>query len=350
MAQFEGNGGSSAPAPTRAPVKAPVRAATPTRAPSARQAPSRGSGGSSGAAMPMGAAAPAAAPDQNAQAANFGWSLAVLNSNPELKSLFEQATAAGPNGGWTTEHFVAKVRDTQWFKSTADTARQTLILQKADPATYAARLNQTMAQVRAMVGSTGAQMTADQFNTIGGDALKFGWNTDQLRQNMAAFVTAGTGGQYAGGAGAHQFAYSQLASEYGENIDPVYMGHLIRNTVMGTVTNDTVRNDMIARASSRYPALASRLAGGETVRQIADPYIQSYARTLELNPNTVNLSDSLVQGALSGADAKGQPATKSVWQFEQDLRNDPRYMKTQQAQDSSMQMARRVLTDWGVGS
>jgi len=39
-----------------------------------------------------------------------------------------------------------------------------------------------------------------------------------------------------------------------------------------------------------------------------------------------------------------------VWEFEQQLRQDPRYMKTQQAQDASMNMAHKVLTDWGVTS
>ena len=343
MARIDTGGGG--PART-APVKAPSRAATPSRAPSARYAPPRSSGGSGGAAK----ATPATPVDQNAQAANFGWSLAVINSNPELKALFAQATSTGAGGGWTTDHFVAKVRDTNWFKTNADTARQAIILQKADPATYAARLNQAMAQARAMVGDTGAQMTAEQFNKIGTDALMFGWNTEQLRQNMASFVTAGTGGQYAGGAAAHQYQYGALAAQYGESIDPVRMGQLIRGAVTGTVTGDSVRNDMIARASSRYPALAARLAAGETVQQIADPYIQSYAKILEVNPNTVNLSDNLVQSALSGTDAKGQPSTKTVWAFENDLRSDPRYMKTQGAQDASMGMAHRVLQDWGVAS
>jgi len=200
------------------------------------------------------------------------------------------------------------------------------------------------------VGDTGAVLTADQFSKIGTDALMFAWNGDQLKQHLAAYVKAGTGGQYAGGAAALQYQYTQLAEQYGEKIDPVYMGHLIRNTDMGTVTADRVRNEMIARASSHYPSLAPRLAGGETVQQIADPYIQSQAKILELNPNTIPLSDNSVQSALSSTDAKGQPATKSVWQFEQDLRNDPRYMKTQQAQDATMGMAHQVLQDWGVAS
>jgi hypothetical protein len=76
--------------------------------------------------------------------------------------------------------------------------------------------------------------------------------------------------------------------------------------------------------------------------------MQTYAQTLEVNPNTIKLSDRMIQQALASKDAKGQPATKTVWQFEQDLRKDPRYMKTQQAQDDAMKMTKQVLEDWGV--
>jgi len=116
-----------------------------------------------------------------AKAGGFGWSLAVINSNPELKALFAQATATGPNGGWTTDHFVAKVRDTKWFKTHADTARQAIILQKADPATYNARVGSAAAQVTNMAGTVGARMTAAQVQQIGVGSGMFGGNADQLR-------------------------------------------------------------------------------------------------------------------------------------------------------------------------
>jgi len=284
------------------------------------------------------------------QAAGFGWSLAVINSNPELKALFAQATSTGAGGGWTTDRFVAAVRDTKWFKGTADTARQLLILQKADPATYQARMNAANAQVVTMIGSTGAVMSTAQLQQIGKDSLLFGWNSDQLKQHVGAFVTANKAGQFSGAAATTQYQYTQMAQQYGIAVAPATMGTWVKNTQTGSVNPDGVRNWMIASATSRYPSLADRLKGGETVAQIADPYIQSYAKTLEVNPNGIPLTDKLVQGALASTDAQGKPVTKSVWQFEQDLRNDPRYMKTQQAQDASMNMAHTVLQDWGVTS
>ena len=152
-----------------------------------------------------------------AKAGNFGWSLAVINSDPELKALFAQATATGPNGGWTVDHFVAKVRDTRWFKTHADTARQAIILQKADPATYNSRVGSAAAQVTAMAGQVGARLTAAQVQQVGVDSVMFGWNSDQLRQHLTPYVksatVSGAANQYTGGAATLQYQYQQMAGQ-----------------------------------------------------------------------------------------------------------------------------------------
>jgi hypothetical protein len=286
-----------------------------------------------------------------AKAANFGWSLAVINSNPELKALFAQATSTGAGGGWTTDRFVAAVRDTKWFKANADTARQTLILQKADPATYKARFNSAVETVRTMANTTGTQLGSWWLNKIATDSVMFGWNADQLRQTVGGMVKVDAHGQFHGDAATTQYQYAQMAQQYGVTVAPATMGTWVKNTSMGSLNAEGVRNWMIANATSRYPSLADRLKGGETVAQIADPYVQSQAKILELNPNTISLMDKSIQSALASKDAKtGLPVTQPVWDYEQTLRNDPRYLKTQQAQDATMGMAHKVLQDWGIKS
>jgi hypothetical protein len=332
-------------------------AASKSAAAKAKGGKSTGGGSSSGAAS--GGAATSSASTSGAgydnsaagKAASFGWSLAVINSNPELKDLFAQATATGPNGGWTTDHFVAKVRDTHWFKTTSDTARQATILQKADPATYNARVSAAAAQANTMASTIGAPQTPAQLALIGTHSVMFGWNSDQLRQAITGSMTAHGGTGYTGEAAASQYQYTQLANQYGVDVAPATMGNWVVQTARGNYTADMVKNNLIASASSRYPSLAERLKSGETVQQIADPYIQSQAKILELNPNNISLMDKSIQSALASKDPKtGQAVTQPVWDYEQTLRNDPRYMKTQQAQDASMNMAHTVLQDWGVAS
>ena len=59
------------------------------------------------------------------------------------------------------------------------------------------------------------------------------------------------------------------------------------------------------------------------------------------------LFDPIVKRGLLGHDAQGQPATKPLWQFEEDLRRDPRWLSTKNAGETLGQVAGGVLQDWG---
>lgn len=286
----------------------------------------------------------ASSSQQQAQAAQFGWSLAVINSDPELKKVFAQASSQN----WTPDRFVAAVRDTNWFKKNSDTARQLAILQKSDPATYNQRIQQAMSSVTTMGGQLGASITSSQASEFAKDVVQFGWSQDQLKAALGAHVAANKQGDFTGDAATHEMQFKQYASDYGVSVAPATLNGWVRGATLGNVSDAQVQQYMIGLASSKYPALADRLKAGETMSQIADPYKQSYAKVLEVNPATIKLDDPLLQNALAGKDEKGQPATQSVWQFEQTLRQDPRWLKTQNAQDSTMQVAHKVLTDFGM--
>jgi peptidoglycan hydrolase-like protein with peptidoglycan-binding domain len=311
------------------------------------------SGGGGGAAAGSGGGSAASGSTAwestpSGKAATFGWSQAVINSDPELKNLFAQATSTGPNGNWTPDHFIAMVRDTNWFKTHSATARQALINMYADPSTYNQQLQQSMAQITTMAHTYGAGLTAQQLHQMASEAVLYGWTTDQLTPRVVAFLKAGTGFQYSGNAASYQTQYTNLAAQYGVQVSQPTMANWIKDSELGTTNQDAIKNYLVQQASSRYPSLAPRFKEGETLQQIADPYIQSYAKILEVNPNTVTLNDNLIQQALQSKDDKGQPTTQSVWQFEQTLRQDPRYMKTQGAQDQAMALGKKVLTDMGL--
>ena len=110
---------------------------------------------------------------------------------------------------------------------------------------------------------------------------------------------------------------------------------------------------------SRYPQYAQQLAGGGTIKDIADQYKQLMSKTLEIPDQSISTSDRQIQAALTyrpkspteGANNSGKPPTAPtgmpLWQFEQQLKNDPRWLKTKGAQDSTMAAARQVLSDLG---
>jgi hypothetical protein len=122
------------------------------------------------------------------------------------------------------------------------------------------------------------------------------------------------------------------------------------NVLTGKDDIETYKQYVRDQAKSKFPTLVAQLDQGFTVRQLASPYIQTMSNILEIDPNTIGLNDVYVNQALTGLDAEGKPSTKPLWQFEQDLRKDPRWNFTKNAQDSLMNTTRKVLQDFGLVS
>lgn len=306
---------------------------------------SSGSASGGGSVSSSGTASGTPALDPTKLAAEYGWSMAVLNSNPELKAKFQQAVA----GGWTTAEFIAQIQSTQWYQTQGEAMRQNLILQKADPATWNQRLNTKMADIVASARQYGATLTSDQAKSMASDAMMFGWDSQQVQQHLAGYVSynANPKSPLAGQAGQDLLQYKKILGDYGVTVSDGTMQQWLRDSIAGTKDQNWVQNYAINSAKSAYPALSQRLDAGETVASIAEPYKQSYAKILETDANAVNLNDPLIKQALQGKDQQGNPQVQSLWQFENNLRQDPRWIKTQNAQDSVMSTARQVLNDFG---
>jgi hypothetical protein len=76
------------------------------------------------------------------------------------------------------------------------------------------------------------------------------------------------------------------------------------------------------------------------------------ARTLEISPENIDFTkDATIQKALGaqiGTDGVSQPI--HMWQFNQQLRQDPRWQYTDNARDSVTSIAHGILQSFGVVS
>jgi hypothetical protein len=96
-----------------------------------------------------------------------------------------------------------------------------------------------------------------------------------------------------------------------------------------------------------------------TVAQAASPYLTSYAKILEQpidsqSQASAYLQDPSIKKALQYQDpnaaAQGTPGIMPMWQYEQSLKQDPRWMKTNNARDELGSVAMKVLSDFGLNS
>lgn len=278
---------------------------------------------------------------------------------PEIYALFQTAIKEG----WEPDKFGAEVRKSDWYKTNANSARDAIALEGTDPAEYARRLQAKTSMISTLAAQLGAPISDTTLSQLAKNALTLGWSEGEIRSSLGAIYDSaqpGMTGQSQGQVGLKLFGGETAAAlrsirtmydDYGVPIDDATLGQYVGQIVAGKMNIETVKSSLINKyATQMYPAWADELKNGHTVKDIATPYMQLMAQTLEINPNEIDLKDPTMKQALQSIDANGKPTTKPMWQFEQELKSDPRWNKTKNAESSLMGAGQQVLKDWGLSS
>lgn len=272
--------------------------------------------------------------------------MSVLNSDPSLKKLFNQAV----NNQWAPARFVAELRNTDWFKQHGESLRKAAILRKTDPATWEADVNKSRALVRDMATKLGAQLSDATLTRIATNVLKFGWNDSQIQDTLAGSIKMGSADTYGGQAAVNADTLKSLAYNNGIQLDD----KTLRNWLVRIGAGEDIggfQDYIRGMAKSAFPGYDAQIDAGQNVSDIASPYINAKAQILELDPSSIDLFDPTIRQALQTVDpATGKVTQQPLYQFERQVRQDPRWLQTDNAQASLASKAHNVLSSFGLVS
>src|SRR5690606_3770448 len=113
-------------------------------------------------------------------------------------------------------------------------------------------------------------------------------------------------------------------------------------------TPDDFKAQLVQQAQSTYPAYTDQLQAGQTMMDIASPYIQQMAQDLQIPETSINLTDPLVKRALNGVNSNGKPTGMDTVSFQNLVRNDPRWGQSTETQGKAMDVGRQVLQNLGL--
>jgi len=279
-------------------------------------------------------------------AEQYGFVSGFLNSNSELKKLFQSAVA----DSWSADKFQAKLRNTKWWKTHSKDERAYLLQLKSDPATAKQDLTKARTQARQIANALGIVETASTKKKIEMAAYNVvakGWDESQLRYYLGQFVAFGSGKHQGEGGEVwdelHEYAYSM-----GVNMAGTWYADKARQVIRGVSTVQDFKSEIETKAKAAFPQWTKQIEGGQSVADIAQPYFSSMSEILELPSGSVNLFDTTIRKALNYTNKTTlAKEAKPLWQFENELRSDPRWKKTKNAQDSLFQVGHQVLADFG---
>lgn len=274
----------------------------------------------------------------------YGLAYALFKAFPELEKLLKKAV----NQGWDANKFQVELRQTDWFKKHNDVWRQNIALKYSDPSTYKERLGNSMTALENLAGAYGARLSKKAERRLAERALLFGWDEDQIRDQLARFVRPSQGGHYGGQLSAVETQLRNTALRNGVRIGQDQMQRWMRNIVRGNSSQEQFETFIRSEAAKTFTAYADQINGGMDLADVASPYIQSMSDILELNGSGIDLYDRTIRKALSHKNDKGEPSPMSISEFEDTLRQDKRWAHTQQANDQARGYVDALSKMWGL--
>lgn len=261
-------------------------------------------------------------------------------SNPELSAKLQEAIA----NQWDAARFQRELWTTNWYKSLNDNQQQLQVLQATDPAQYNNVVLQKANQIQLQAQSIG--LAGIDYNAVAKLALQNNWDNATLQWYMndkAGGHLANTGGALIGSSGEYQqHIYNTLAS-YGVPINDQFVNEQVKQIQAGQQTIGGVDTQVWAQARRLYPQYATDFDEGRTLSDIAKPYIQQMATTLELDPSAIKLTDPTIQKALQGDGTNATP----LYAFQQQVKQDPRWQQTDNAKNAAYDTLAQIGKDWG---
>lgn len=125
----------------------------------------------------------------------------------------------------------------------------------------------------------------------------------------------------------------------------------------GKLDEDTVFNIIRESAASAFPKYADKIKAGVDLKTLADPYIQSMSSILEIPYSSIDVFDPTIRNAIGGDYSKVTATSGmggvgrgeyTLYDFEKDLRKDPRWQYTKNGKRTIADSTLRVLQDFGV--
>jgi hypothetical protein len=205
--------------------------------------------------------------------------------------------------------------------------------------------------VNAAIEKYGIELPEGQLDILAREAWRNNWGVTEIDLNLRPFLadTLETGEDLKGTAGDFQNDLSQWASRNGLSIDRSMLAKYVGNMTLGQQTLDDVKQELrTTYLMGAYPAWADRIEKGFDPEAISRPYRSAAAKLLEVDEDEISLDDPLLKRGLQGTGADGKPRVVPLYEFESEIRKDPRWDKTNNAYETYTKVGTDLLRMFGL--
>jgi hypothetical protein len=220
----------------------------------------------------------------------YGAYYAIIKGVPELSELIKNAVSQK----WSNTKFTYELQQTNWYKTTSASTRTWDTNKQLDPASAQQQIDNRSATIRETALNLGVSLDDATINKLSEDSLRGSWDAQVLNNAIGSEATKTSGGMSQLRTGFVGQKLKQTASDYGIQLSEQTFNMWV---------------DKIARGQENAKDQ------GLTFQQITDPYKQTAARTLEINPDTIDFTDPKWSKAITFTTDKGEqrPMNSNEW-------------------------------------
>jgi hypothetical protein len=249
--------------------------------------------------------------------------------------------------GFSDRAFIEEFDAQPWAQKYKRAAIEDMDFEAQFPDLYRQAVDADIEVLRDEAVQSGAQFTDDELRELAKQKRRFGLNESQMRNTLAEAAFA-KDGRVRGTAGQLQTGLKEWARRNGIGLSDAMVNDYARRIQAGDTTESDVLQDLRQTyLAGAYPAWADRIAAGQDIADIAAPYRQRVAQLLEINEDQIDLSDQLLQRGLQGVGPDGKPRVTPLYEFEQEIRKDPRWEFTDNAYDVYSRVGENLLRTFG---
>jgi hypothetical protein len=287
--------------------------------------------------------------DDKQLASRYGYAASFFYAVPELKKLLQQAVAAQ----WSPEEFSARFLNSSWYKYHSSSLKEWSALKAKEPAEANKRIADRQATLQTMTARLGLAMDPKRLKQLTEWSIMYQWDEGTLNRALSAEMKYDPKAAQAGEIGSMQSQIRENAAAYGVSLADRDIFSMSQKMLEGSLSQEGVLEQVKKLAMSRFPGLADEINKGLSVREVASAYVQAQSRLLEVDPNQIDLTtDASLQKALQAKGADGKPLAGGMplWQYEESLRKDSRWLNTKNARQEMNGVASKVLKDFGLAT
>lgn len=287
--------------------------------------------------------------------AMYGIPLAVINSNPELKSLFDQAWAAEKAGmAWSQELFTIKLRNTSWYQTKSEAQRKYYVLANdpAQKAEFEAQVAKSRASLADNAGLLGVTLTNAQLDELAKTSLQYALSPSELQDTLATYISYEGKtdeeiiGSLYGNAGNYEDQLRTWAKQNGVTVSNDWVLNQVKGIVAGDFDTNKSKDYITNIAKQQYSGWSDKLDSATSLLDLAAGFRQTLSDEFNKPYEQIDLTDKYLRSAMTSTDDNGNPI--SIDALKQTVRKTDEWADVSKNKDAVIGVANDILSRFGM--